>query len=126
MTTCKVFHIFVVEDNPADVYLLKQARRHAGPNFELTVIDHGAEALDLVSNPAKLAAMPKPDLAILDLNLPGEGGTEILAAMRKNAYLDDVPVAIVTSSSAHLDRTRVETFRIQRFITKPHELAAIL
>ena len=68
----KVFRIFVVEDNPADVYLLELALKQAGLNFELTVIEDGAEALEFIQT--KAAEIPKPDLAVLDLNVPSNGG----------------------------------------------------
>ncbi|HEY1240652.1 MAG TPA: response regulator, partial [Bryobacteraceae bacterium] len=83
--------ILVIEDNPADVELLRMALRHAGLDCELTIIDDGADALALVSRqpPASAADL---DLAIIDLNLPKHGGEEILEALRANPDLTDLPV----------------------------------
>jgi len=123
-TASKIFRIFVVEDNPADVYLLQQALLKAGLNFELTVIDDGAEALQFIQT--KAAQTLKPHLALLDLNLPGHSGIEILAAIRQNEELANIPVAVMTSSDALPDRTGVERLGVDRFITKPPDLAGFL
>ncbi len=124
MKYSKIFRIFVVEDNPADVYLLREALREAGLNFELTVIEDGAEALEFIRT--KASEIPKPDLAVLDLHLPSYGGIEILAAIRRNEHLAYVPVAVVTSSAAPLERSQVEKLGVARFITKPPDLADFL
>jgi CheY-like chemotaxis protein len=126
MITSKKFAIFVVEDNPADVYLIRQALRKAGVNFELSVIDDGAEGMSFVRNFKKSPENRRPDLAILDLNLPSNGGIEILAAIRRNHDLADVPVVIVTSSCAPFESAQAEALRISRFITKPPDLADFL
>ena len=124
ITPPKVFRIIIVEDNPADVYLLQQALKQAGLNFELTVIEDGAKALEFIQT--KAAEIPKHDLAVLDLNLPSHGGVEVLAALRQNPDLADVPVAVVTSSAAAVERGQVEKLRVERFITKPPDLDEFL
>jgi CheY-like chemotaxis protein len=67
------FHILLVEDNPADIYLFRQALRDAGLNFELTIIENGADALKFARREGQYAANSAPDLAVLDLNLPKGG-----------------------------------------------------
>ncbi len=116
------FDILVIEDNPADVQLLRLALNETGLAYELTVIDDGAEALRYVHREGKYAAMPKPDLVVLDLNLPKKSGMEVLAALRGNKELSNTPVAVVTSSAAPLERAQVEGLRVERFITKPPDL----
>lgn len=116
------FDILVIEDNPADVQLLRLALNETGLAYELTVIDDGAEALCYVHREGKYAAMPKPDLVVLDLNLPKKSGMEVLAALRGNKELSNTPVAVVTSSAAPLERAQVEGLRVERFITKPPDL----
>lgn len=123
-TPSNVFRIFVVEDNPADVYLLRKALEKAGLKFELTVIDDGTKALEFIQNES--SKTPKPDLAVLDLNLPANSGIEVLAAIRQNEHLADVPVAVVTSSAAAVDRSQVELLGVERFITKPPDLGEFL
>ena len=124
MINPKVYRIFLVDDNPADVYLLRQALKRARLNFDLTVIEDGADVLELIQT--KALEIAKPDLAILDLNLPSNGGIEVLAALRQNKNLSDIPVAVMTSSAAPLERNLVEQLGADRFITKPPELEAFL
>ena len=126
MNSSKVFRLLLVEDNPADVYLLRQALKMAGLNFELKVIDHGGDALHFVHNCAKVTETDKFDLAILDLNLPGYGGLEVLTAIRQSEALADLRVVVLTSSAAPSERNQVEKLQISRFITKPPELADFL
>ncbi len=114
--------IFLVEDNPGDIHLLRMALRAACLNCELTVVSDGREALDFVQQRGKYASTAAPDLAILDLNLPKNDGLEILEAMRANAAFLKVPVAVLSSSSSPRERGRVERFGIARFLAKPPDL----
>ena len=114
--------VLVVEDNPADVELLRWALDSAAVDCELTVIDDGGEALAFVQQRGKYFASTVPDLAILDLNLPRYDGVEILEAMRASRVFASVPVAVLSSSSSPRDRARMEAFNIGRYITKPPDL----
>jgi len=114
--------ILLIEDNPADVELLKMALRHAQLDFDLTVIDDGADALALVGPRHDFADKTRPDLAIIDLNLPKYGGEEILKALRANPALAQIPVAILSSSSAPRDRRGLQSLRVGRYIVKPPDL----
>src|ERR1700726_3759497 len=87
--------ILLVEDNPGDVQLLRLALKKAEVDCELSVVDDGAEALELVRQHGKYAAFPAPDLLVLDLNIPKYDGVEILAAMRANPAWAHVRVAIL-------------------------------
>lgn len=118
-------HILVIEDNPADVELLRMALRHADLECELTVIDDGADALALVHkhSPGPAADL---DLAIIDLNLPKHGGEEILEALRANPALTHLPVAVLTSSSSARDRLGMHRLCVGRYIVKPPDLDAFL
>ena len=128
ISDAKTVHILLVEDNPADVYLLRRALSKAGVNFELKIFDDGAEALEFTRHQTKLS--PKDhgnfDLVVLDLNLPSNGGIEVLAAIRQNEILADTPVVVLTSSAASLERSQVEQLNISRFITKPPDLVDFL
>jgi chemotaxis family two-component system response regulator Rcp1 len=125
ITTSKIFRILVVEDNPADVYLLGKALEQAGINCELEVIDGGAEALEFVRNHIH-TKKDELDLAILDVNLPTNTGIEVLAEIRQNRALSDMPVVVLTSSAAPHERRQAEQLRVARFITKPPDLANFL
>ncbi len=118
--------ILLVEDNPADVDLLRRALRSAGLDCELTVIEDGAEALAFVRQKEKEAGGPGSDLVVLDINLPKNGGLEILEAMRASRVFADVPVAILTSSSSPRERTKMEGLRVGRYIIKPPDLEEYL
>ena len=126
MNSSRVFRLLLVEDNPGDVYLLRQALTLAGLKFELKVIDHGGDALEFVHNSTKPTESDRFDLAILDLNLPGYGGLEVLTAIRQSEALADLRVVVLTSSAAPSERNQVEKLQISRFITKPPELADFL
>jgi CheY-like chemotaxis protein len=121
-TDGRTVRLLVVEDNPADVELLRYALGSAELACDLTVIDNGGDALAFFQQRGKYADMPAPDLAILDLNLPKYDGIEILEAMRANRAFAQVPVAVMSSSSSPRDRARIEAFHIVRYITKPADL----
>ncbi len=122
----QTFHILLVEDNAADIYLFRQALKGAGLNFDLTVIEDGADALAFASRDGKDAASPVPDLVVLDLNLPKIGGCEVLEALRRNEELSNVPVAVMTSSAAPRDQEKCKELGVARYITKPPELEEFL
>jgi CheY-like chemotaxis protein len=111
--------LLVIEDNPADVDLLRRALAGAKLDCQMTVVDDGALAMALF-RPG--AATPVPDLAIVDLNLPKHGGIEIIAEMRANPKFAAVPVVILSSSSSPSDRSKIEKFQVRRYIVKPADL----
>ena len=114
--------ILVVEDNPGDVALLRWALEAANIDFELTVIEDGAEALMLAQRRGKYAGAEAPDLVILDLNLPRNDGIEVLQAMRGSELFADVTVAILSSSISPRERERLDEFGVDRYIAKPADL----
>ena len=120
------FRILLVEDNDADVYLLRKALENAALNFELIVIDDGADALDYVRNEGNFSGEARPDVAVLDMNLPKSEGTEVLEALRRNERFSGVPVVVLTSSASPAERLRMERLGVQRFITKPPDLEEFL
>ena len=120
------FQLLVIEDNPADVQLLRLALDVAEVNCELTVIEDGAEALALFKRQGKYACAPKPDLVVLDLNLPKYGGLEILEAARETAEFADLPIAVLSSSSSPRERAKLEALGMARYLTKPADLEQYL
>ena len=121
-----VFHILLVEDNDADVYLLRKALQRAGLNCHLTVLTNGEEALHFLGDPERYRQSGLPQLAVIDLNLPRESGADVLAALRLNRELARTPVAVMTSSLSPHAKARVEELGVDRFLTKPLELAKFL
>ncbi len=122
----KVSRILLVEDNEADVYLFCKALETTDLKFELTVIRDGAEALAFVRHEGKYATSSVPNLVVLDLNLPKEGGVQVLQAIREGKIFSDVPVAIVSSSASPQDRHETGKLGVDRYITKPPNLEEFL
>lgn len=121
-----VWRILLVEDNSADVFLLRKALEEADLDFDLVVIDDGAEALAFIRAEGIHAGRAVPHLAVLDLNLPKNEGAEVLAALRQIAAFAEVPVVITSSSSLPSDRIKAEQLRVERYITKPPDLEHFL
>ena len=113
--------VMVVEDNPADVELLRMAMDCAGFRYEMTQISDGAEALHRVR---QLAAENStlPDVIVMDLNLPKYDGFEVLEEVRSHPRLADIPITILTSSSSRRERLPVQMFRRVCYMTKPLDL----
>jgi CheY-like chemotaxis protein len=108
--------ILLGEDNPADVYLIRQALDEHGVKYSLKVASHGGEMMNAITS--GLA----PDLIVLDLNLPRHDGLEILALIRNNPNFKEVPVAILTSSDSPKDRAAASVLSADRYIRKPSNL----
>jgi CheY-like chemotaxis protein len=125
-TEAQSFHILLVEDNAADVYLFREALKAAGLKFELTVIENGADGLAFARRQGAYPASSVPDLAVLDLNLPMNGGASVLEAMRQTKHLEYVPVFIMTSSAAPREQAWAKELGVERFITKPADLEDFL
>jgi CheY-like chemotaxis protein len=113
--------ILLVEDNPADVYLMRQALNEAPLDYELLVADNGEEALALLVEGGK-GAKAAPQLVLLDLNLPRVDGAAILDAIRQQEHLRDLPLVLLSSSQAPRDRARADDLRHGIYIVKPADL----
>ncbi|HEY2017681.1 MAG TPA: response regulator [Bryobacteraceae bacterium] len=119
-------HILLIEDNPADVELLRRAFIAAHLDCSLTVLEDGAEALAFLRRLETQPGEPSPDLTVLDLNLPKNDGVEVLQAMRASRSFAAAPVAVLSSSASSRERARIEQFGIGRYITKPADLDEFL
>lgn len=122
----RTFHILLLEDNALDVYLFRRALKGAELNFELTVIENGADGLAFARRQGGYAGSSIPDLAVLDLNLPQGGGVSVLEAMRQNRDLERVPVFIMSSTAGSREQAQAKELGIERFITKPPHLEDFL
>lgn len=110
--------ILLGEDNPADIYLIRQALDEHGVNYTLEIATHGGEMIAALMRPR---AEP-PDLIVLDLNLPRYDGLEILKLIRENSHLKEIPVVILTSSDSPKDRVAASSFGADCYIRKPSKL----
>ncbi len=113
-----VARIVLVEDNDGDVYLLEKALRAFHIQAELTRYVDGEEAIRALAG----ESIERPDLILVDLNLPGSGGFEVLRAIRAKPSLVGVPVGVFTSSDAEKDRYRVALIGAERYVHKPASL----
>ncbi len=114
--------LLIIEDNPGDVTLLSLALERAGVDCEVSVIEDGGAAIELL----RQKEPPIPDLVILDLNLPKADGREVLSAMRSVEAFADVPVVIWTSSNAPHEREQLNALRVTRYLVKPPDLNEFL
>lgn len=119
--------ILLVEDNPADVYMLREALG-VGPDgdIDLVTLGDGEEALDYITRSGPFAEAPTPDLVVLDLNLPKLDGIDILRRLRPLEAYRDVPVVVFTSSDSPRDRANALASGATEFLTKPSELDLFL
>jgi chemotaxis family two-component system response regulator Rcp1 len=124
MTTQKHLTIMIVEDNSADVYLLKKALETARMDFKAVVFEEGETAFKYVDGEAGFNAEPPPDVAILDLNIPKHNGAEVLAHIRGKPKLRLIPIVILSSSPKQVMRDQAA--QADCYITKPTELQAFI
>jgi CheY-like chemotaxis protein len=121
-----VKRILVAEDNPADVYLLREALSQHPAQVELVVVVDGEEALDYIDKRGRFSDAPKPDLFVLDLNLPKSDGNDVLRRIREKPELNSIPVVVLTSSDSPRDRNVAASLGAASFLTKPSDLDQFL
>ncbi len=114
--------ILLVEDNETDIFLLRHAFQEHALEAELQVINDGGAARELLLRPLA----QKPELIILDINLPKVDGFTLLGLIRQTKHLAGTPVVILTSSQAQEDRKRALTLGADRFLTKSGDLSDFL
>jgi CheY-like chemotaxis protein len=112
-------HLLYVEDNDADITIVRDALKAVGVPAELHVVGNGMEAFDFLARRGPYAGAPRPDLVLLDLNLPLMSGLLMLAQLRRDPAWTDLPVVIYTSSKKEADRFESLKLRAS-FETKPN------
>jgi two-component system, chemotaxis family, response regulator Rcp1 len=118
----RVARVLLVEDNEADVRLTREALRESGDLVRLSTVSDGEQALAYLRREEGFAAVPRPDLVLLDLNLPRKNGLEVLREMRADPDTACVPVIMLTTSSARQDVVEAYASGANCFVTKPLEL----
>ena len=111
--------ILLVEDNPGDIRLTEEAFKEGQINNTLHVVRDGAAALDFLYQREEYTAVPRPNLILLDLNLPRVSGMEVLEEIRGDPGLQRIPVIILTGSAAEEDILRGYELQTNAYITKP-------
>jgi two-component system, chemotaxis family, response regulator Rcp1 len=122
----KPIEILLVEDNPGDVRLAVEALRDAKVANRLHIVEDGVEAMSFLRREGRYADVPRPDLILLDLNLPRKDGREVLAEIKQDADLKRIPVVILTSSAAEQDVVQAYNLYANCYITKPMDLDQFL
>lgn len=114
--------ILLVEDNPGDVRLILEALRAGKLSNSLHVARDGVEALEFLRRRGSFAAAPRPDLILLDLNLPKKSGPEVLVEIKGDPKLRQIPVIVLTASGAEEDVVRAYQLNANCYVRKPLEL----
>jgi chemotaxis family two-component system response regulator Rcp1 len=115
-------YILLAEDNPADVFLVRQALAGSGVLFNLRVVSDGDEALNFIDGLERGSALGCPELLLLDLHLPKRDGDEVLQRLRASARCGHTPVVILTSSDYPRDKERASQYSALSYFRKPSNL----
>jgi len=116
------FEVLLVEDNPGDVRLTREALKEAKLAINLHAVGDGMEAMEFLHCEGKYASAPHPDLILLDLNLPKKNGWELLEEIKSDNDLKRIPVVVVTTSTSESDIVRSYDLHANCYVTKPLDL----
>jgi two-component system, chemotaxis family, response regulator Rcp1 len=114
--------ILLVEDNPGDVRLTREALKEAKFRNELHVVSDGVEAVDYLRRKGAFASVLRPHLILLDLNLPRKDGREVLAEIKNDPDLRRIPVVVLTTSEAEVDILKAYDLHANCYISKPVDI----
>ncbi len=116
---CQPVEVLLVEDNPGDVRLTQEALKDGKVCNRLSVVGDGVEALAFLRREGPYGNAPRPDLILLDLNLPKKDGRDVLAEIKVDKDLKRIPVVVLTTSNAEKDVLRTNDLHANCYITKP-------
>lgn len=116
---CVAVEVLLVEDNPGDVRLTLEALKDSKVKNHLSVVYDGVEAMAFLRREGQYAQAPRPDLILLDLNLPKKNGREVLADIKSDEDLKNIPVVILTTSEAEIDILTTYAHHANCYIRKP-------
>ncbi len=114
-----MIQILLVEDDPGDVLITREAFAENKVRNELSVVSDGESAMRFLRREGEFAAAPRPDLILLDLNLPRKAGHEVLEEVKSDADLQRIPVVVLTTSDAEEDVLRSYELHANAYVTKP-------
>ncbi len=126
LESCRPIEILLVEDNPGDVRLTKEALKEGKVRNHLNVAEDGEQALAFLRREGRYSEAPHPDLILLDLNLPKKNGREVLEEIKEDPELKRIPVVILTVSTAEQDILKSYNLHANCYITKPVSLDQFL
>jgi two-component system, chemotaxis family, response regulator Rcp1 len=122
----QTFEVLLVEDNPGDVLLTKEAFREGRFSHRLSTVENGEEAIQFLRRQGKYQAAPRPDLILLDLNLPKMDGRELLGEIKQDDHLRDIPVIVLTTSDARQDVLKAYKLHANCYLMKPIQMEDFL
>lgn len=125
-TPAEIVEILLVEDSAADVELTIEALQEAKIANRLNVVDDGTKALAFLRRQGEYQNVPRPDLILLDLNLPKKDGRQVLVEIKDDPALRTIPVVVLTTSRAEEDVLRAYSLHANCYITKPVDLDQFL
>ena len=126
LSQARPIEILLIEDSPTDAELCIEALRQAKVANRLHHVEDGVEAMQFLRREGQYAQAPRPDLIMLDLNLPRKDGREVLAELKQDANLKTIPVVVLTTSRAEQDVLRSYELHANCYITKPVDFQQFL
>jgi CheY-like chemotaxis protein len=118
-TGCEIVDVLLVEDDPGDILMTREAFQHHKIQNKLHVVTDGEQALQFLHQTGEYTGAPRPGLILLDLNLPRRSGHEVLAELKEDPQLRVIPVVILTTSQAEEDILRSYSLHANAYVSKP-------
>ena len=125
-TIGRPMEILLVEDNRMDAHFAIRALEKANFKHRCTLVVNGEEAMDYLKRRGIFARAPRPDLVLLDLGLPKKDGREMLAEIRADENLRDLPVVVMTGSTDEADRDHMQLLQVESYLVKPVDVEKFL
>jgi len=122
----KPIEILMIEDSPTDVLITQEALEQAKVRNRLHIVEDGVEAMAFLRHEGRYAQAPRPDLILLDLNLPRKDGREVLADIKADDHLGTIPVVVLTVSRSEEDVLRAYGLHANCYITKPVDFTRLI
>jgi CheY-like chemotaxis protein len=119
LTGCEIVDVLLVEDDPGDILMTREAFQHHKIQNKLHVVTDGEQALQFLHQTGEYTSVPRPGLILLDLNLPRRSGHEVLAELKEDPQLRIIPVVILTTSQAEEDILRSYSLHANAYVSKP-------
>jgi len=115
----RAIDILLIEDNPGDIRLTQEILKESKIRNKIFVVDNGADAMEFLQRQGKFSNAVRPDLILLDLNMPRKDGREVLAEIKRDPVLKRIPVVILTTSKDEQDVLKTYELYANCYITKP-------